>query len=508
MNLRSNQASCHVHPSTRDVEGRLHLGHKPSEALATGSAMASSVVAARTVCRASSHRAKRSRRWRIGAGGEEEDMVEGSEEEGAKEEDDEDEKDGGLPWKNKEMPWTDVGWKAKDTRNRAREFRRTPIYLTSARTIAKVRKTTAGVVDALAQLLIHKRWKWMVEHLAAMASAYVLLVIFMATAPYYTTEYLAYKWPQCIATEHLKYKLKNRKLTPKFSKSGKLPKRPGVLEELIQPSTVMEQAKQEIEDKRYADLNGSFFFLETATGAYVERNKDVMFSAGSTIKLPILIAFLQAVDSGEVSLTEKLTVKDELVGAGAGGMQYKPLGTQYEAVEVADQMIVVSDNTATNMIIERLGGILALNRVFKSWGLQDTFIRANLPDLDGTNSTSARDMVYLLALLERGHLLSMRNRDLALNIMKDTVSNTMLPAGVGPGAVVAHKTGDVGFIVGDVGIVDMPKGGRFIAAALVRGPYNSSTTVSYISNVCSKFYHEVYSYLRDHDARRQKSMQH
>jgi len=463
--------------------------------------MAALVRPPRTFWRTFSHRTSRRKGWRIAAGDEEKEV-----------EDDEqvevEEEEGGVPWKNKEMPWTDVGWKAKDTKDRVQDFKQTPLYMMSARSIQRVRKEADRLVDSLAQLLIHKRWKWLVDHLMAMASAYVLVLIFMATAPYHTPEFVAYQWPQCIATEHFKYKLKNIRMTPKFSKSGKLPRRPGVLEDLIQPSAVMQQAKKEIEDKRYADLNGSFFFLETATGAYVEHNKDVMYSAGSTIKLPILIAFLQAVDSGEVSLTEKLTIKDELVGTGAGGMQYKPLGTQFEALEVADQMIVVSDNTATNMIIERLGGILALNRVFKSWGLEDTYIRAYLPDLDGTNSTSAKDMVYLLALLERGNLLSMRNRDLALNIMKDTVSNTMLPAGVGPGAVVAHKTGDVGFIVGDAGIVDMPKGGRFIAAALVRGPYNSSTTVSYICNVCSKFYHEVYSYLRDHDARSQGNAQH
>ncbi len=92
------------------------------------------------------------------------------------------------------------------------------------------------------------------------------------------------------------------------------------------------------------------------SGDYVNVRGEQGFSAASTIKIPILIAFFQDVDAGKVRLDEMLTMKKELIGGGSGDLQYQQPGKQFSALETARKMIVISDNTATNMIIERLGG--------------------------------------------------------------------------------------------------------------------------------------------------------
>ena len=79
-------------------------------------------------------------------------------------------------------------------------------------------------------------------------------------------------------------------------------------------------------------------------------------------------------------------------------MQFQDPGKQFTALETATKMITISDNTATNMLIERLGGAEALNQRFREWGLTQTAIRNVLPDLEGTNTTSAKDLAYLLTL--------------------------------------------------------------------------------------------------------------
>ena len=61
-------------------------------------------------------------------------------------------------------------------------------------------------------------------------------------------------------------------------------------------------------------------------------------------------------DEGKILLDEKLTMTEETKATEAGTMQYQPIGTQYTALKVAEEMIIRSDNTATNMLIERLGG--------------------------------------------------------------------------------------------------------------------------------------------------------
>ncbi len=223
---------------------------------------------------------------------------------------------------------------------------------------------------------------------------------------------------------------------------------------------------------KYPKLQLSAFFVDLDNGNYVNYNGNTAFPAASTIKVPILVAFFQDVDRGLIRLDEKLTMTEKNKAGGSGSMQYQPLGTQYTALYTATEMIISSDNTATNMLIERMGGIEELNRRFREWGLEHTVIRNLLPDLEGTNTTSARDLAVLLGKVNQGDLISLRSRDRLLEIMRQTKTRTLLPQGLEPSATIAHKTGDIGMVLGDAGIVDMPTGKRYIAAVLVKRPHN------------------------------------
>ena len=144
----------------------------------------------------------------------------------------------------------------------------------------------------------------------------------------------------------------------------------------------MSAIKPQIESaiEQYKSLSAGMFFLDLDTGDYLDIKGDRVFPAASTIKLPILIAFYQDVDAGKVSLDETLVMKRDLVASGSGTMQDEPDNTRFSIKETVDKMITISDNTATNMIIERLGGIAKLNERFRSWGLADTRIRNWLGD--------------------------------------------------------------------------------------------------------------------------------
>ncbi len=214
------------------------------------------------------------------------------------------------------------------------------------------------------------------------------------------------------------------------------------------------------------------FLIDLDSNNYVNLNGTAVFPAASTIKVPVLVAFFQDVDAGKIRLDEQLEMRPELIGSGSGDMQYQPPGTKYSALETAFKMITISDNTATNMLIARLGGAAALNQRFQSWGLTATAIQNPLPDLQGTNTTSPRDLANLMAWVNQGDLVSMRSRDRMLDIMRKTVTDSLLPRGLGEGATIAHKTGDIGTLIGDVGLVDMPSGKRYVIAALVKRPFN------------------------------------
>lgn len=238
------------------------------------------------------------------------------------------------------------------------------------------------------------------------------------------------------------------------------------------------------------DLVPGVFLMDLDNSNFFSFNGTNTFSAASMIKLPILVAFFQDVDAGKIKLDEMLVIQQTDLAEGSGDMQYAGTGTQYTALETATNMIIISDNTATNMIIRRIGGIETINQRFRQWGMQQTLMRKPLPDLEGTNTTSPKELVSLLALLNEGKLLSMKSRDRLFDIMRRTTTDTLLPSVMSPGSTAAHKTGDIGSMVGDVGIIDLPSGRRYAIAAMVKRPHNDGRAQDLIRQLAAVAYEQ------------------
>jgi beta-lactamase class A len=222
---------------------------------------------------------------------------------------------------------------------------------------------------------------------------------------------------------------------------------------------------------RYSNLSPGMFFIDVETGDYVNLGGDRVYAAASTIKLPILMAFFEAVDAGRIDLDEKLTVTNASITGGSGNLQYYP-GAKVSALTTATKMITISDNTATNMIVSRLGGLAAVNARFRSWGLSNTYMKNYLGDFKGTNKTTAVDLVKASALVAKRKVMSESSRAKALDILNATENTKLLKAGLGDGANIAHKTGTLGVILGDAGIIEKPSGKLYLAGVFVRRPFN------------------------------------
>jgi beta-lactamase class A len=229
-------------------------------------------------------------------------------------------------------------------------------------------------------------------------------------------------------------------------------------------------------------LDPSYIFVNSDSGEYSQLGADRVLPAASTIKLPILIALFQDVDLGKVKLSEQLTIDRTSIVGGSGDLQAQKPGTQVSVLVAATKAIVISDNTATNLLIRRLGGAAALNQRFRNWGLQVTAINRPLPDLDGKNVTTARELARLMKSIDPNtqppqinKIVSDASRTQISNMMSNTYRNTMLPQGLGAGAKIAHKTGDIGSLIADVGSIELPSGKKYIAAVLVNRPYNDPT---------------------------------
>ncbi|EAZ89977.1 serine hydrolase [Crocosphaera chwakensis] len=270
---------------------------------------------------------------------------------------------------------------------------------------------------------------------------------------------------------------KPEKVTPKSSAT--VP----VSEEL----TALKEKIQKI-DAKYPNVKPQAWFIDLDNGAYVTYNGTQPIPAASTIKIPVLVAFFQEVDKGNMHLDQMLTMTKDVMVSGSGDMQYMQENKKFPAIEVATKMIIISDNTATEMLVKQIGGKEVLNQRFKEWGMKHTEIHNILPDLEGTNKTSSEDLAKLLARIERGDLISTRSRDRLIAIMEGTKTRTLLPQGLEKQANIAHKTGDIGTIIGDAGIIDMPTGKRYIGAVFAERAYNDPAGRSLIQDISRTVY--------------------
>lgn len=247
------------------------------------------------------------------------------------------------------------------------------------------------------------------------------------------------------------------------------------------------------------DIEASGFMIVLDDGSFAQINADRPMPAASSIKTPILLVTLEQIDAGNLHWNEPLALTKELVGGGAGWMATRPLGSRFPTYEVATEMIRISDNSATNILINRIGGKEIINKRFQHLGLSSTVIKNWLPDLDGTNTTSARDLCRTIALVDIGKLLSPRTRDLFRLVMDTSVTNTLLPTGLmrglggrqgnpditlsDKGYRIYNKTGDIGIAYADAGLIELPDGRRAVAGFLVRGPFNNPRSTKLIRSM-------------------------
>jgi beta-lactamase class A len=247
------------------------------------------------------------------------------------------------------------------------------------------------------------------------------------------------------------------------------------------------------------DLTVGGFLLVLDDGRFAQLNPDQPLPAASSIKTPILLAGMEDLDAGKLRWNEPLKMTKEVMGGGAGWMAAKPVGTRFPFFEAATEMIRVSDNTATNLLIQRLGGKTKLNQRFQDLGLTATTIKNWLPDLDGTNTTSPRDLARSIALVETGEKLSPRARDLFREVMGTSRTDTLIPLGLlmglgkdssDPdsellpfGITAYNKTGDIGIAYSDAALIQLPNGKRAVAAFMVKGPFNDPRSAELIRSM-------------------------
>ena len=142
------------------------------------------------------------------------------------------------------------------------------------------------------------------------------------------------------------------------------------------------------------------------------------------------------------------------------------------------------------MIMAKIGSMNDVNAALKSWGINNTHVQTWLPDLTGTNYTTAEDMAQMLYNI--GHddnmFLNINSQSDIIDIMGKVKNTTLIKAGLPAGVDFIHKTGDIGTMLGDAGIVYLPSGQRYIVVILAKRPHNHINGRLYIQEASKIIY--------------------
>lgn len=224
---------------------------------------------------------------------------------------------------------------------------------------------------------------------------------------------------------------------------------------------------------------GQLYFAakDLKTGEVLGYRADDKVQTASVIKLPILVELYAQAKEHRLALADVLAVTDANRVGGSGILQKLQAGLHITVRDAAVLMITLSDNTATNMLIDKVG-IAAVNRRMRAIGLQHTtlykkvFKPADEPVPEdqpkwGLGVTTPAEMMALLEKLYRKEILDPASCDDIIAIMKQQADRDQIPrflvGSEWEKTEVANKTGALDRVRNDVGIVFTPGGGYLLS---------------------------------------------
>lgn len=252
--------------------------------------------------------------------------------------------------------------------------------------------------------------------------------------------------------------------------------------------------------------------LESGRELYL--NADEPFPMASTFKVPIAVELLRRVDAGELRLDSMVAVGPGEISPGSGllSRQFQYPGVSLSLRNLTELMLLISDNSATDMVLRIAGGPEDVTRRMRALGIDgirvdrsttgliaDYLGIRDLPpetevtserfselsravtradraaaragfDADPRDTATPAGMARLLELVWRGEAISRSSSDLLLDIMRrSTTGSARIKGRLPPGTEVSHKTGTIGTVTDDVGIIHLPHGaGNVVTVVFVK----------------------------------------
>ncbi len=231
--------------------------------------------------------------------------------------------------------------------------------------------------------------------------------------------------------------------------------------------------------------------LDDTTASFAYR-ADVRVPSASVIKLPIMLELMEQVKAGTINLDAVHTLTEAEKVGGDGVLKTYPDQSRVSYRELLRLMLTKSDNTATNILIQLLGRD-AINQRIRKLGLERSQLNRVMMDTLAArqgreNYVTAQEMNTLLEKVYRHQVATPDHCEEMLAIMKQNEDILTIPRLLPKSMAIAHKTGTLAYVRGDVGIIYTQK--PFLLSVFVEGvpTPEAERIISEVALICYNYF--------------------
>ncbi|HEY5918140.1 MAG TPA: serine hydrolase [Chryseolinea sp.] len=248
-------------------------------------------------------------------------------------------------------------------------------------------------------------------------------------------------------------------------------------------------------------------FKDLTSGEEIFINEHEVFHAASTMKTPVMIEVFKQANEGRFSLSDSIVIKNTFKSIVDGSefsldsaedseqKLYTLTSTKRTLDSLVYDMIIVSSNLATNIIIE-LVDAKKVTQSMRDLGAKDIQVLRGVEDdkafAEGLiNSTTPYDLMLIFEKMAKGETVSKQASDAMIDILLDQRFNTIIPAKLPNSVKVAHKTGSINGVHHDSGIVFLPDGRKYVLVILSKNLKDDDAATAVMANVSEIIYRHV-----------------
>jgi beta-lactamase class A len=262
-------------------------------------------------------------------------------------------------------------------------------------------------------------------------------------------------------------------------------------------------------EKELSGKKGTFAvgFKDLKTGREIKINDKETFHAASTMKTPVMIEVYKQAAEGKFSLDDSIELKNEFKSIVDGSSfsldsaddseyeLYKHIGEKRTISALLYQMIIVSSNFATNLIMEKVGAKNVTNSM-RQLGAKDIQVLRGVEDNKAfekglVNTTTAHDLMLIFEKIAKREAVSADASQAMINILLDQKFNEIIPALLPREVKVAHKTGSITHVHHDSGIVILPGGRKYVIVLLSKDWDDEKLAIQTMANISLLIYKYV-----------------